>query len=146
MSIIPTQRYLLAIFWSFVTLSALVCLLYELEWTTYAPIGENAQWTFLSQLTMQLVTILCIPLALRLFKWKPIARKLKENPESLRTWGGLRLGLICVPMLFNTLLYEQTQMASFGYLAIISLLCLFFIYPSAERCRTDIGEQPSGEK
>lgn len=146
MTIAQAQRYLQAFFWSLIIFSGIACLAYEMEWVTYAPIGENPQLTFATQMMMQLVTIVCVPVALRLFKWKVISRKLHANPGALRSWGSLRLGLICVPMLINTLLYEQTQLASFGYLSIISLLCLFFIYPSLERCRADIGEETTGEK
>lgn len=146
MTIVQAQRRLLALFWSLAALTGIVCLVYETEWVTYAPVGEDPRLTFVAQLATQLTTIVCLPVALSMFRWKPMARRLRSRPGALCGLGSLRIALIDVPMLANTLFYEQTQLASFGYLAIISMLCLFFIYPSLERCRAETGESINGEE
>lgn len=49
MTIAQAQRYLQAFFWSLIIFSGIACLAYEMEWVTYAPIGENPQLTFATQ-------------------------------------------------------------------------------------------------
>ncbi|MBQ2209910.1 MAG: hypothetical protein II404_08115 [Prevotella sp.] len=68
---------------------------------------------FLLTTFMELATLLCAYLALRLFK--------KSR------W--LRLGLIAVPLLLNALLYAVYQTTPFFYLGVILLLCLPFVWP-----------------
>ena len=60
MTIAQAQRYLQAFFWSLIIFSGIACLAYEMEWVTYAPIGENPQLTFATQMMMQFVTIICV--------------------------------------------------------------------------------------
>ena len=68
---------------------------------------------FLLTTTMELATLVCAYLGLRLF------RKNK--------W--LRLGLIVVPLLLNAVLYAVYRTTPFFYLGVILLLCLPFVWP-----------------
>ena len=63
--------------------------------------------------TMELVTLVCAYLGLRLFK---------------KSWK-LRLALIVVPLLVNAILYIIYQTTPFFYLGVILLLCLPFVWP-----------------
>ena len=63
--------------------------------------------------TMELVTLVCAYLGLRLFK---------------KSWK-LRLSLIVVPLLVNAILYLIYQTTPFFYLGVILLLCLPFVWP-----------------
>ena len=63
--------------------------------------------------TMELVTLVCAYLGLRLFK---------------KSWK-LRLALIVVPLLVNAILYIIYQTTPFFYLGVIMLLCLPFVWP-----------------
>ena len=63
--------------------------------------------------TMELVTLVCAYLGLRLFK---------------KSWK-LRLALIVVPLLVNAILYLIYQTTPFFYLGVILLLCLPFVWP-----------------
>lgn len=88
---------------------------------------------------MELVTICAIPFALRLLKFGPARRAIAAAPEiGLRRWGIVRLLMISLPMLFNTLFYYQYLNVAFGYMAIIGLLCLVFVFPSETRCRQEM--------
>jgi hypothetical protein len=42
--------------------------------------------------------------------------------------------LLDVPLIANTLFYEWYLNTTFGYMAIILLICQPFIYPSMARC------------
>lgn len=145
MELKQTRHVLVALFWGLTALSVAICAAYELEWLTETFVGEEPQTLFTLQVILELGTIICVPTALYLFKWSVIANKLKGNPQALRTWGCVRILLLCVPLLCDTILYEQTKTPSFGYLAVIVLLCLFFIYPSMDRCRADIAIEGTDE-
>lgn len=62
---------------------------------------------------MELATLLCAYLGVRLFKqnWK------------------LRMALIVVPLLVNVLLYVIFQTTPFFYMAVILLICIPFVWP-----------------
>ncbi len=68
---------------------------------------------FLLTTLMELATLVCAYLGLRL---------VKKN-----RW--LRLALILVPLMVNTLLYIVYQTTPFFYLGAILLLCIPFVWP-----------------
>ena len=68
---------------------------------------------FLLTVIMELGTMLCAYLGLRLFK---------------HNWR-LRMALIVVPLLLNGLLYWFYRTTTFFYLGIILLLCIPFVWP-----------------
>ena len=68
---------------------------------------------FLLTTFMQLATLLCVYLGLRLFK---------QNK-----W--LRLALIVVPLIANGILYLVYRTTPFFYLGVILLLCIPFVWP-----------------
>ena len=56
-------------------------------------------------------------------------------------WGTIRLLILEVPMLVNTLLYYIYMNTTFGYMAIILLLCLPFVFPSLNRCLAETSDE-----
>ena len=99
----------------------------------------NTQVEFVLLAAMEIITICMIPLALRLFRFGKIHSQLVEQRErGLQKWGTIRLEMLTVPMVVNTLLYYLTMNAAFGYLAIILTLCMFFVVPTKERCNVEI--------
>lgn len=86
---------------------------------------------------MELLTICVIPVALKLFRFKRIS-KLLTSAEALSKWGTIRLLMLCVPMIVNTVFYYMFMNVAFGYMGIIIFLCLFFVVPTKERCRSEI--------
>lgn len=68
---------------------------------------------FILTTAMQLLTLACAYLGLRLFKqnWK------------------LRMALIIVPLLANAVLYVIYRTTAFFYLGVILLLCIPFVWP-----------------
>ena len=84
---------------------------------------------------MELATLACVFLALKFFKFKQIHQSLiTEKAPALLKYGSLRLLLLELPMLTNTLLYYMYMNTTFGYMAIILLLCLPFVFPTMNRC------------
>ena len=77
-------------------------------------------------------------LALRLFKFDKVHRALDgQKAVALKKWGLIRLSLLLLPLLADTLLYYMYMNPTFGYLGIILALCLPFVYPSEDRCMTE---------
>lgn len=68
---------------------------------------------FILTTTMELLTLVCAYLGLRLFKqnWK------------------LRMAIIVVPLLVNAVLYVVYRTTAFFYLGVILLLCIPFVWP-----------------
>lgn len=137
------RKTLTIIFWTFIALSLLTVILFETGiWDFGYYAGSSEQAEFLLTIMMELLTLAVIPLALKLFKLKNIhADLLKRKEEALGKWGILRLLMLEVPMLLNTLLYYAYANTTFGYMAIILCLTLFFVYPSKERCLSEVSEE-----
>ena len=133
------KRTLTILVWTFVALSLLAVVLFE---TDILPFGYYAdtstQAEFLLTTMMELLTLAVIPLSLKLFKFKGVRADLvARKAASLKKWGLLRLLMLLVPMLVNTLLYYAYANTAFGYMAIVLLIVLPFVYPSMERCEAE---------
>ena len=77
------------------------------------------------------------------FVWATVmelARRL-VSAEALLSWGSLRLLMLCVPMVLNTLLYYMYMNVAFGYMGIILFLCLFFVMPTKARCESEVAKR-----
>ena len=107
--------------------------------------GADANGEFLAAMVMELLTIAFIPFALKMFKLRYVASRL-VSPEALLRFGLARLALVVVPMLINTLLYYLYLNVAFGYLAIILALCLFFVFPTKDRCEAEMGNAAGTEE
>ncbi len=100
-------------------------------------ISDDKSVEFVVATIMELLTICVIPVALKLFRFKRIS-KLLTSAEALSKWGTIRLLMLCVPMIVNTVFYYMFMNVAFGYMGIIIFLCLFFVVPTKERCRSEI--------
>lgn len=129
------QKKLQLIFWIPIALSAIIIVLGELDIIPNGILANDKQVEFVIMSMMQILTIIAIPVALKLFKFKAIANKLTSDTLlHFERWGIVRLCLLNVPMVINLVCYYLFVGAGFGYLAIILFLSLFFVYPSLSRC------------
>ena len=101
---------------------------------------EHKNSEFILTALMELLTLGGVFMALRLFKFQKVHHDLVTNKEhALFRWGILRLALLLVPMVANTYLYYMFgEKPTFGYMAIIQLLCLPFVFPSMSRCQSEV--------
>ena len=133
------KNTLTVLLWTVLALALIVVVLFEtdvLMFGYYAGSGEQAE--FLLTTMMELLTLAVIPLALKLFKFPRVhADLVSRKAEALRKWGLLRLLMLLVPLLVNTLLYYAYANVAFGYMAIILVIVLPFVYPSMERCQSE---------
>lgn len=130
---------LLSLFWNIVALALLIVVVFETELLEPGiAAGDPTQGEVILTYVDELSTIALIPTALRLFKFKRIDADLRENHEvALQKWGVIRLSILEGVLLFNTVLYYVFMNTSFGYLAIMTALCLPFVYPSEAKCQVE---------
>lgn len=133
------QKKLIAAFCIPIAICAILVFLFETNILPVGTLAESKSSEFVISVIMELLTLLVIPLALKLFRFKNIHTQLTTNKEqALLPWGMVRLLLLAVPMLLNTILYYLYMNVAFGYLGIILFLCMFFIIPTMDRCKGDI--------
>lgn len=144
MNIQQAQHILLSDFLVMAGLTLLTVAGYETDILPQMDVEGMETEIFVWQVGMELLSIIAIPLALKLFKLTFVRRQLaRSKGRALVKWGIIRIELLCIPMLVNTFMYYQTMSPAFGYLAIIIFLCLFFVYPSIDRCVVETeDEQP----
>lgn len=129
------RKKLQLIFWIPIALSAIIIVSGELDIIPNGILANDKQVEFVIMSMMEILTIIAIPVALKLFKFKAIANKLASDTLlHFERWGIVRLCLLNVPMVINLVCYYLFVGAGFGYLAIILFLSLFFVYPSLSRC------------
>lgn len=129
------QKKLQLIFWIPIVLSAIIIVSGELDIIPNGILANDKQVEFVIMSMMEILTIIAIPVALKLFKFKAIANKLASDTLlHFERWGIVRLCLLNVPMVINLVCYYLFVGVGFGYLAIILFLSLFFVYPSLSRC------------
>lgn len=128
--------------WISVVLSAVVVTLYENNVLLMGGLAGDAGAEFMVTTLMELLTICFIPLSMRLFRFGSVRRRLLEGNDRQRlAWASLRMLMLCVPMVVNTLFYYWFGLkVAFGYMAIIGLICLCFIYPTEARCKSEFTE------
>ena len=139
------QLLLQLVFWVPVAVVLLTVGLGEADILPVGVLAEDKEAEFVLASIMEVLTIVAIPLALKLFKLKPIAARLATTTgvSALRLWGVVRLQLLCVPMVVNIVSYYLFMWVGFAYLAIILLLSLFFVCPSLSRCYDESGSSNS---
>lgn len=118
-----------------IALALIVIVLFE---TDVLPVGVKAgdkQSDFVMVALMEIISLGAAFLGLRLFKFKPIHDDLVSRHEpAMWKWGMSRLLILEMPMVIDTLLYYIYMNTTFGYLGIMLLLCLPFVFPSLNRC------------
>lgn len=145
-----TRHLLTSLFCGFLLLSALMYVcgdFLQCDMTLFA--DASRQTKFIVSTMMILLTICLLPLALRLFKFRRISDDLQQRKATaLRSWGTLRICIIGLLLVVNTFLYYAFEMEStYGYLAVVVLLCMPFVVPTKSRCEAEVQpEEPVKEE
>ena len=133
-----TKNQLMSVFVSGTVLPLMIVCIYETEVVVPGLLATDKQSEFLLTFLMELMTLGCAFLALRLFKFEKIHQELiSDKAVALRKWGAIRLVMLLFPLWADTLLYYLYMNTTFGYLGIILVLCLPFVYPSESRCEAE---------
>jgi hypothetical protein len=136
------SKQLMIIYVLLVVVALAIVLLYECGVLESGRLADSKQTEFVAMSGMELSTLVAAFLGLRLFKFGKIHAELIARKEpALLKWGMLRLLVLEAPMVVNTYLYYIYMNPTFGYLAIILLLCLPFVFPSQSRCIAETTEE-----
>ena len=136
------SKQLMVIYVLLVAVALGLVALYEFDVLESGTLADSKQTEFVAMTCMELTTLVAAFLGLRLFKFPMIHKQLVTDQEpAMLKWGILRLLVLEVPMVSNTYLYYLYMNPTFGYLAIILLLCLPFVFPSESRCIAETTEE-----
>lgn len=114
--------------------AALIVLIFESGLLPAGELAHDAQAIYLAEMAGVCLTIISIPLAMKFMKFTAVRKALTARPQSYTTYSLLRLMILSVPLLVNTLFYYMTGFdATLGYLAIIMLIPYLFVWPSRAR-------------
>ena len=118
------------IFWAVLALMLAAVILFETNEQLTGFLGMTEGDEFKLPSVMEMLTLMSIFLMLRLFKFERIARQIEESPQrALPLWTSVRVAVMLVMIAANGLLYYGTMNTTFGYLAIIMMVSLPFVYP-----------------
>lgn len=107
-----------------------------------AGMDDGGVCEFYCQMLAVIVTLLSIPVALKLFKFKNVATALREQPEAkFQCYAILRMAMLELPLLINLVCYYLFANPSFFHLGILTIISFVFIYPSMNRCLFETGKQ-----
>ncbi|MBR1427811.1 MAG: hypothetical protein IJ582_02115 [Prevotella sp.] len=129
-------------FYSFIVIALALVAFYETDLVLPGSLAGDTNSSFLLLTAMELYTVCVIPFSLYLFKIPKVHSALLSTPaSSLLRYGRLRLLILGLGLVANTLLYYMTLNVAFGYMAIIFLLVFPFVYPSKARCHAETTEE-----
>ena len=136
------SKRLVVIYMSLAAIALAIIILYETNILEAGVMEEQKQSEFILTALMELISLGAAFLGLRLFKFKAVLQELVNLKETaMWKWGVIRLLILEVPMVVDTLLYYIYMNTTFGYLAVMLLLCLPFVFPSVNRCLAETSEE-----
>ena len=136
------SKQLMVMFMAQVALVLVIVVLFELDLLPVGVMAGDAQSEFVLTALMEVGSLGAAFLGLRLFKFQTVHKDLVAREErAMWKWGMARLLILQAPMVVDTLLYYIYMNATFGYLAIILLLCLPFVFPTESRCLAETSEK-----
>ena len=136
------SKQLMAFYIAQIALALVVVVMFELDVLPVGVMADDKQSDFIFTALMEIVSLGAAFLGLRLFKFKAIHDDLvKRQEKAMWKWGMARLIILEAPMVIDTLLYYIYMNTTYGYLAIIMLLTLPFVFPSENRCIAETSEE-----
>ncbi|MBO4963840.1 MAG: hypothetical protein J6C65_02745 [Prevotella sp.] len=129
-------KKLLMLFWGMIIVPVITAIFYETDVLLPGDFAGNGYESteFIVTIVMELLTLVSIPSALRLLK---VAGKKICDAASLSRYSPIRMAMLIVPLWGNTLLYYLFMNATFGYMAIITLIAMVFVYPPKQQSQND---------
>jgi len=137
MSIEFISRQLKIVYWALIIFCPIYVAIYETGLLEEGGFEEYEQTEFLCATLMELSTLGLIVLALYLFKIKKVEAIITSSDEGFYRWALVRILMLGIPLVINTILYYAFVNPAFGYLAIITLIAMAFITPTLKRCERE---------
>lgn len=135
-------RFLKGIFAGFWLLPVLLVAAGEWGGSWTGCLADDVQAVYLTETSVILLALLCVPVSLRLFA-RVLSRRLAEEtlPVALRMyvrWSVARLLLLALPLLSGLLSYYLMMSHTGALCALIALTASLFCLPSEERLRREL--------
>lgn len=113
--------------------------------TDFLPVGlyaDDPQMMYIWETTGILITIVCVPLALKLFsvvlKKKIDEVHLTEALAKYTLWSSVRLAILEIAVLLNIIIYYLTLSNVGAFCALIALTASVFCLPGEKRMREEL--------
>ena len=136
------SKQLLVFYTAHVLMALVIIVLFETDVLPAGVKADDKQSEFVLTALMEIVSLGAAFMGLRLFKFKAIHNDLVSRKETaMWKWGMTRLLILEAPMVINTLFYYIYMNTTFGYMGIMLLLCLPFVFPSLSRCLAETSEE-----
>ena len=136
------SKQLTAFYIAQIVIALVIIVLFETDVLPTGIKADDKQSDFVLTALMEIISLGAAFFGLRLFKFKAIHNDLVSRKETaMWKWGMARLIILEAPMVINTLLYYIYMNTTYGYLGIMLLLCLPFVFPSAGRCLAETTEE-----
>lgn len=131
-------------FWLAIALAVLLTLLFETDVVAcgglHSSVGDVVEFVVVT--AVQLLTIVLIPTLLKLLQFGFVKRYLHADTQlaerRLAMLTHMRMLTMSGLLLLNTLLYYMFLAVSLGYMALVVLLCMAFVYPSEKRFESEL--------
>lgn len=123
-------------YWLAIIISLFVAVLFETDTLLPGAFADEVNVQFAVVTLTELLTVCVIPLAVRLFRFKKVRTVIKEG--GYRRWAMIRLLMLATLLNANTILYYIYMNVAFGYMAIIMLISMVFVYPSESRMKREM--------
>lgn len=133
-------RYILSgVFFGVVAFFLLVVLLFETGIARSGALASATGAEYFVRMIMEISALVCIPLALRLFRFDVVRRSLYAGGNrALRTWGVPRILMLGLPMVASMVFYYLFEIDTYGYISLIFIISMVFVYPGKERCESEV--------
>ena len=136
------SKQLLVFYTAHVLMALVIIVLFETDVLPAGVKADDKQSEFVLTALMEIISLGAAFIGLRLFKFKAIHNDLVSRKETaMWKWGMTRLLILEAPMVINTLFYYIYMNTTFGYMGIMLLLCLPFVFPSLSRCLAETSEE-----
>lgn len=136
------SKGLMSVFYAAVILELCIVALYETNIIIEGGFAGNVTAEFIVATVMELSTIIIVPVALRMIKYGAVRNIIRrEKEEGLRKMALLRMAMLVLPLLVNTMCYYLFMNAAFAYMAIVLAISLVFIIPTETRCKIELEEE-----
>ncbi len=89
------------------------------------------------QIVACVLTVVCVPVALKLLSWRRVRCCVANDPEEYCLWATKRLLMIYIPMLVDIALHYLLMDMSPFYLALICAVAVLYVWPSKVRMRQE---------
>ena len=132
-----TKKILHLLFWLPIAAALIVVAVFETNVILPGTLAGNEVTEYYVTMALELLTVAGLPLSLRLFKFPAVIRNLQADKSRYTGFASLRLCVVSGLMLANTFLYYLFMQTTFGYLAIICLITMAFVFPSERRCQPE---------